>query len=163
MYYLNCFFIYSIIGYIAELIFGLVIGADVKSGILYGPWTFIYGFAAIIIILISDKCFKKLHMNKILETVIIFIILLFSLMTLELLGGYLIEIIFGYSFWNYTDFKFNVGKYTCFEMGLVWSVISILFIYIVRPLFDKFILKIPKWLTFVIGFFFILDVITTFI
>lgn len=163
MYYLNCFFIYSILGYIAEIIFGTVISADVKSGILYGPWTFIYGFASIIIILISEKCFKKLHMNRIVETIIVFLILLISLMTLEWVGGFLIEKIFGYSFWNYDKFKFSIGKYTCLEMGLIWSFISIFFIYVIRPLFDKFILKIPKWLTIVIGFFFILDVIVTFI
>ncbi|MCI9110656.1 MAG: hypothetical protein HFH47_02445, partial [Bacilli bacterium] len=44
------FFVYSILGYILEIIFGFAIGAHVpKSGILYGPWTPIYGIASVFI------------------------------------------------------------------------------------------------------------------
>ena len=62
MYLLNCFFIYSILGYILEMIFGFVIGAHPESGVLYGPWTPIYGIASVLIIIISNKLFKNLHL-----------------------------------------------------------------------------------------------------
>lgn len=162
MYYLNCFFIYSILGFLAEMLFGYAIGADAKSGVLFGPWTPIYGFASILIILISEKLFKNLHMHRLLETIIVFFALFIILMLLEGLGGWLIEKIFGITFWDYTDFNFNIGKYISLEMGLLWAIISIFFIYVVRPVLDDFIIKIPKWLTIVIAILFTLDCVITF-
>ena len=90
MYLLNTFFIYSVIGYIMEIIIGFILGANnPESGILYGPWTPIYGFSSILIILISEKLFKHLHMSRWKETLIVFFIIVFVLMGTEYLGGYL--------------------------------------------------------------------------
>ncbi len=157
MYLLNCFFVYSILGYILEMIFGFVIGANAESGILYGPWTPIYGVASVLIIVISEKMFKNLHMPRWIETIIVAFILTILLMVLEWLGGILIEFIFGFSFWDYSDYKFNFGKYICLEMAFVWAILSVIFIYIIRPFLDRFIKKIPKWLTKVIGILMFID------
>lgn len=160
MYWLNSFFLYSIIGYIMEIAVGFLVGANnPESGILYGPWTLIYGFSSIIIILISEKLFKKIHLNVFLETIIVFLIIIVVLMVIECLGGYLIELVFGFSFWDYTDFRFNLGKYTCFEMGIVWGILGILFIYVLKPFFDIFINKIPKTVTFLLIILVIIDLI----
>lgn len=160
MYFLNSFLVYSILGYIIEIIFAFIIGAhNPESGILYGPWTPIYGFASILIILISEKLFKNLHMKRWKETIIVFFIIILILMVLEIVGGYLIEIIFGFSFWDYSNYKFHIGKYTCLEMGLLWGVMGIVFIYLIRPYLDKYIKKIPKWLTIIITTLFIIDFI----
>ena len=111
MYLLNCFFVYSILGYILEMIFAFAIGAHTpESGILYGPWTPIYGFASILIIIISDKLFKNLHLPRWIETIIVALVLTVVLTGLEWLGGILIEFIFGFSFWDYSDAQFNLGK-----------------------------------------------------
>lgn len=159
MYYINCFLTYSILGFILEMLFGYAIGADANSGILYGPWTFIYGIASILIIIISKKLFRNLHMNRFLETIIVFFVLFIILMFLEWLGGILIEKIFGFSFWDYTNQKFNIGKYTSISMGLLWASVSIIFIYIIHPFLEYYIRKIPKWLTIICLMLFILDLI----
>ena len=160
MYLLNSFFVYSIIGYIMEMTFAIISGVNnPESGVLYGPWTPIYGIASIIIILISEKLFKNLHMDRWKETIIVFIITVPILMFLEWLGGTLIELIFGFTFWDYTDYKFNLGKYTCLEFGLIWGVMGIVFIYIIRPLIDKFVKKIPLWLTITLSTLMIIDLI----
>lgn len=160
MYYINSFFIYSIFGYIMEMIFGIIIGAhNPESGVLYGPWTPIYGFASILIILISEKLFKNLHMKRWKETIIVFFIITITLMLLEWIGGVLIEIIFGFTFWDYTGNRFNLGKYTCLEMGIVWGAMGIIFIYLIRPFLDKYIKKIPFWLTIIMTVLFTLDLI----
>ena len=75
MYLLNCFFVYSILGYFLEMVFGLFVSSHPESGILYGPWTPIYGIASVLIIIISDKLFKNLHLNRIVETIIVFFII----------------------------------------------------------------------------------------
>ncbi|MBR3362920.1 MAG: putative ABC transporter permease [Bacilli bacterium] len=160
MYLLNSFFMYSIIGYIMEILVGFIVGADnPESGILYGPWTPIYGFSSILIILISESLFKKLHLSKWKETIIIFLIIIFVLMGIEYLGGYLIELVFGFSFWDYSNYKFNLGKYTCFEMGIVWGILGVLFIYFFRPFLDKYIKKIPRAVTIILTFLIILDLL----
>ena len=82
---------------------------------------------------------------------------------LEWLGGILIEFFFGYSFWDYTDMKFNFGKYVCLEFALLWSVMINIFIYVIRPFLDNFFKKIPKFITFLLIVFFITDIALTFI
>lgn len=160
MYFLNSFFIYSIIGYIMEMIIGFIMGSNnPESGILYGPWTPIYGFSSVLIIIISEKLFKSLHLSRFKETIIVFLISVFLLMGIEYLGGYLIEVVFGFSFWDYSNFKFHIGKYTCFEMGLVWGILGILFIYVFKPFMDRFINKIPRMVTILLIIFIVFDLI----
>ena len=160
MYFINSFFVYSLLGYIFEMLFGILTGAhNPESGILYGPWTFIYGIASILIILISEKLFKNLHMKRWKETIIVFFIIVPVLMCLEWLGGILIEVIFGFTFWQYNGYTFEVGKYTCLEMGIVWGLMAIIFIYVIRPYLDKYIKKIPKWLTIILIILFVIDFI----
>lgn len=160
MYLLNSFFVYSFIGYIFEIVFGFITGANnPESGVLYGPWTPIYGIAAILIILISERLFRNLHLSRWKETIIVFFIIVPLLMVLEYIGGYLIEIVFGFTFWDYSHYKFNIGKYTCLEIGLIWGIMGILFIYFLRPFLDKYIKRIPKIVSILLTFLFILDLI----
>lgn len=74
MYYLNCFFIYSILGHVLETIISLITKNGFKSGFLYGWWTPVYGIGAITILFISKYLFKNLHMPRIWETVITFFV-----------------------------------------------------------------------------------------
>ena len=143
-----------------EMTIGIIVGSNnPESGILYGPWTPIYGFSSIIIILISERLFKNLHLPRWKETIIVFFITIFVLMGIEYLGGYLIDVVFGFSFWDYSNYKFNIGKYTCFEMGIVWGILGILYIYIFRPFLDKYINKIPRKVTIILTFLIVLDLI----
>ena len=163
MYLLNCFFIYSILGFLAESIISFLFGGSFSSGILFGPWTPVYGLGAVLIIAISEKLFKNLHMHRFIETIIVFFVVAITLSALEWLGGILIEMIFGTTFWDYSDQKFNIGKYISLEMTLLWGVMSIIFIYIIRPILDPLVKKIPKWLTIILSILFIIDIIMTFL
>jgi len=162
MYYINCFFIYSIFGYFIETIISFFLNSSFKSGILYGPWTPVYGIGAVVILFISNYLFKNLHMNRLLETIIMFLVVAIVLSFIEALGGVLIEKIFNITFWDYTSHKFNIGKYISLEMSLVWAISSIIFIYIIHPLFKKLILKIPSWLTIFLIILFLFDSFKTF-
>ena len=142
MYYINCFFIYSIIGFLFEHIIYFLLGHEGDSGILYGPWTPVYGIGILIIILVSNFIFKNLHSSKLLQTLVIFIAVVVLLTTIELLGGILIEKIFKITFWDYSNFKFHIGKYIALEISLAWGLLSIFVVYIIKPLLDKLIFKI---------------------
>ena len=161
MYLLNCFFIYSILGFLLESTFNLIVIHHFKSGILYGPWTPVYGIGAILTIIISNKIFKKLKTTKLKETIIVFLILSVTLTLIEWIGGILIEKIFSIAMWNYKKFNFNIGKYISLEMALIWGIISIILIYFIKPLIDKIENKIPKKLTITLSTLFIIDLIIT--
>lgn len=163
MYYLNCFFIYSILGHIIETLTALITGNGFKSGILTGWWTPVYGIGAVTILFVSEYLFKNLHMHRFWETVIMFFVVAIVLSTLEALGGVLIEKIFGEVFWDYSQQKFHIGHYISLEMTLVWGVASIIFIYIIHPLLKGLIKKIPIWVTIILIVLFLFDCAKTFI
>lgn len=160
MYLINCFFIYSILGFIAEGIFTLITSGHFSSGILYGPWTPVYGFGAILTIVISRKIFKNMHKSRFVETLVTFIILTIVLTLIEWIGGILIENLFHETLWNYKNYKYNIGKYIALEISLLWGIVSILIIYFVKPIIDKLVTKIPKGVTLIITTLFIIDLIT---
>lgn len=161
MYLLNCFFVYSIIGFIIEGLYTLIVSGHFSSGILYGPWTPVYGFGAILTIVISKKIFKNMHKSRFVETIVTFIVLTVTLTFIEWLGGILIENLFHETLWNYKDYKYNIGKYISLEMSLVWGIVSIFIIYFVKPIIDKLEKKIPKFITIIFATLFIIDLITT--
>ncbi len=72
MYYINYFFIYSIFGFLFEMGVDYIRKTFFDSGILYGPWTPIYGIGADIILVLSHYFFQVLHIAKWREIVIVF-------------------------------------------------------------------------------------------
>ena len=163
MYYLTIFFFYSILGYIMETSLSFLMDDGFTSGILYGPWTPLYGFGALIIIFLSKKLFKNLHMNRIIETIIIFLIVTSILTLIEFISGNLIEKILNMVYWDYSDLLLHFGKYICLPISLIWGTLSIIFIYIINPLFRNIINKIPNYVTIIILICFIIDIISTII
>lgn len=158
MYYINVFFIFSIIGHILENF----VYEHVDSGILFGFWTPIYGFGVLLILMINN-ILKKFNINKYIFPIVLFIISAIFLSTLEYIGGIIIEHLFGRVFWDYSYQKFHIGKYTSLRMCLLWGLSSILVVYIIKPILDKFIKKMPKFITYILVFLFIIDLIVTFL
>ena len=156
MYYAKYFFITSILGYIIET----NMCKTYESGILYGPWTPVYGIGTLIIIFFSNKILKKKNIKKITKLILIFAYCFNTLSLAELIGGLLIEKIFGYSFWDYTKYRFNVGKYICLEISLIWGIVSILFQFI-RPIMDIIIKKMPSIVVYLCAFFMYIDIVIT--
>ena len=156
MYYINIFFIFSIFGHILENF----VYKHVDSGILFGFWTPIYG-CGVLLILFINHFLKKFKFNKYLHPIILFITSAIILSTLEYLGGTLIEILYGRVFWDYSNEFLHIGKYTSLKMSLIWGISSILLIYLICPLLDKIIKKIPKFITYILVFLFIIDIIVT--
>ncbi len=163
MYYINCFFIYSILGYLLETAISLITKNGFKSGVLSLPWTPIYGIGALIILFTSSYLFKNLHMNRVIETIIVLFVVSIVLSFFEALAGVLTEKIFGVVFWDYENQKYNIGHYISLEITLVWFVASLIFIYVIHPLLKNLIKKIPVWLTVILIILFLYDSIKTFI
>ena len=59
--------------------------------------------------------------------------------------------------------QYNIGHYISLEISNIWGLAGIVVIYILKPLIDKVIKKIPKWLTYILMVLFITDSILTLI
>ena len=164
MYYLDMFFICSMLGYVMETFFKLFFFKSMNNGILFGPWIPIYGFGAIIIVFITDYVFKKSGLSRLKREVKIIITVLLSVLILTFMewsAGNLIELLWGKVFWDYSDLKYNFGHYIALEISLVWGVFILIFMYGLRPLIDKFIKKIPRFISYLVLVLFIIDCIIT--
>lgn len=160
MYFLNYFFVSSILGFLFESFFYITFNWEGNSGYLFGPWTPVYGIGSVIIIFIYNFLNKKIK-NKLVKFITFFLSISIILSIIEFIGGTLIENIFHEVFWDYSDHLLNIGKYVSIEMGLIWGIISTLFIYLIKPFLDKYIVYIPKGLSYILVILFIIDNIAT--
>lgn len=154
MYYINVFFLYSIVGHILENL----LYRDIDSGFLYGYWTPVYGIGAIVIIIIY-KYINKLNLNKLLRILSLFCFSTVILTIMEYVGGVFIESTLGRIFWDYG----NNLKYISFKMSIIWGICSLLFVYIIHPIINNLIKKIPKYITYILVLLLLFDLIYTFI
>ena len=111
--------------------------------------------------LLSNKIFESLHLNKVVETIIVFVVITIVLTILEWLGGILIEKLFHITFWDYSNYKYHIGKYISLSMSLIWGLGSIFLIYCVKPWISDYINKIPKSISIILIILFIIDIIVT--
>lgn len=162
MFYLNIFFIYSFLGFLFENILNIFLLSNFNSGILYGPWTFIYGIAIFIVMFIA-KFLKKFKLKKVYEIILFYLISCFLMTLIEFSGGFLIEKLFHVVYWDYTNLTFNFGSYIALETTLFWGLFATLINYLVVKKINKLAVKIPKFMTIIFSILFIIDIIITFI
>ena len=158
-YYINMFFICSFFGYVMETILKTFFFKGMNNGILFGPLIPVYGLGAVLIIFIMRFVFNRLNISRWIKVILLFVCSMIILTVLELVGGMLIEEFTGKIFWDYSFLKFNIGHYIALEISLVWGVFSLVFVYILKPLVDKIIKKIPRWVTILVLVLFFVDVI----
>lgn len=162
MYYVNIFFVFSFVGFLFENFINIFFNDNFNSGILYGPWTFIYGIGALLIVVLN-KFLAQYHLKK-WQEVLIFYIGITILMTLvEFGGGMLIETIFHRTYWDYTNMRFNYGKYICLEVSLLWGLLATMINYFALPWVNNVVKKIPFWVSIIFIILFILDIVFTLI
>ena len=118
-----------------------------NNGILYGPWIPVYGFGITLSSFVTNKIFKSRKFNNPSKIIISFLILFTTITIVEELGGLLIEAVFNKTFWSYKSKKFNIGPYISLEMSLLWSFLSLLFVWELKPLLDIYIKKIDNNIT----------------
>lgn len=160
MYYLNNFLFFSILGHVFESIMFLILNNNGYSGIFFGPWTPVYGLGIIIIILIN-KFIDKYNINLAAKIIISFFTYAIFLSLIEYIGGISIEIFFHKVFWDYSHQRFNIGKYISLEMACLWGMVSCIYLFVFKKLIDKFLKKIPNYISWALFIIFICDVIAT--
>ena len=162
MYYVNIFFIFSFIGFLFENVLNIFTNDNFNSGVLYGPWTFIYGIGVLLMVIVY-KFLQQFHLKKWKEVVLFYIIITIVMTLVEFSGGMLIETIFHRTYWDYTNMRFNYGNYICLEVSLAWGLLATFITYLVLPFINKIEKKIPWFVSVGLIILFIVDIIFTLI
>lgn len=156
MYNINIFLFYSIFGNMFERILMYFKHTDYVSGFMGTIFTPIYGIAVLVILCIHNRI--KID-NKFFKILVEFLIYVVVLSMLEFIGGVLIEKVFNKVYWNYSKYKYNLGKYICLEVSMLWGVLSLWIVYLIHPLFKKIERFIPRFVTVGLSIFFIINLV----
>lgn len=123
------FFFYSIVGWIVEIIDCFIYEKKfVNRGFLIGPYCPIYGFGCtfITICLSGTEEFVSLFLKSALICSV-----------LEYFTSYIMEKIFKYRWWDYSNRKFNINGRICLETTIPFGLGACLIIKIINPILFK--------------------------
>ena len=131
--YLWYVIIFSMVGLLAEFIYGFVI---TKKGFILGPLAIIYGMVAGIDIAVLKK--YKGHKVK------LFILGAVLVTAIQYAISFLFEGILRATFWNYSEIKFNLNGRACVLTSILWGILTVIVIEFVQKWLDKILDKKPK-------------------
>ena len=134
--YFLLFFIYSILGWIMEVLNALIIEKKfVNRGFLIGPYCPIYGFGVLMLTLLLRK-----YEEDIIAT-FVFSILICGI--LEYFTSYFLEKIFHARWWDYSNRKYNINGRVCLENLVIFGIFGCFILYIANPFFISVLEKLP--------------------
>lgn len=151
------FFIYSFIGWLAEVSEGVINRRDlVNRGFLIGPYCPIYGFGGLAI-----TFFLKKYEN---DFIVLFVMGSLICSILEYFASLILEKIFNTRWWDYRDKKIHLNGRVCIEVMILFGIASLLFMKVVNPIIYKALLmpnKLKITLAIFMVIFFVTDIIIT--
>jgi uncharacterized membrane protein len=159
------FALYSFIGWVMETIFASALQRKfINRGFLIGPFTPIYGFGAILIIL-SLGWISISAQNTLILLISNLLISTLLVTALEFITGFVLEKIFHAKWWDYSENFLNLKGYICLKYSLLWGILAFLLIQIVHPVIEQFIYLIPestkRYVAVFFVIYFILDTIVS--
>lgn len=138
------FIVGSIFGCYYEMVLNLVRHAiynheffwETRSGVLYGPFSVIYGLGAVLMVLLLAR--KKFSWWQ--------IVVLGGLVggAFEFTAGLFQEIVSGTRSWDYSSHWLNFGGRTSFFIMLGWGLACLILVRVVFPPCCRLVDKIPK-------------------
>ena len=137
------FIVYSVIGYIAEVIFVSILQKKiVNRGFLCGPICPIYGLGAVAMII-----FLRRYVH---DYIALFVFGALIASTLEYFVGFVLEKIFHNKWWDYSENKFNLNGRICLTNTVLFGLGSVALLEFIHPFVSKYILRFsPKVLTII--------------
>ncbi len=152
---------YSIFGFIYETTLKYIFSFNYDSGILYGPYTLLYGVCITLMFMIFDYIKKHSKFKKIFVIFIYFLLSFIIITAIEFITGYTLEKLFNLVYWNYKECPLHIGKYISIPTSLFWSIGIILIYHFIKPITDKLYLKTNKKIIIIVGIIIIIDFILT--
>ena len=169
--YFLYFMMYSVIGWCYEVFLEVVVyrWGFSNRGVLFGPYCIVYGFGALLLIILLTKLKKKkIKLKNInITPVIMFISIIFITTITELIASYIMEFTSGNWLWDYTRFNFNFEGRVALNPSIRFGIGGMIFLYVLQPLFEKVIKilsnKKINIISLIVGVIFAIDLIYTFI
>lgn len=146
-YYEICidFLVYSFLGWVLEVVFHAAkLGKIVNRGFLNGPVCPVYGFGMVGLLMLLRSTSPADAIEDTNVFVLFFICMLFG-SAVELLAGWLLDVIFHMRWWDYSDEPFNLHGYICLRFSLLWGLGGIVVIGMLYPMLSNITTaKIPQ-------------------
>lgn len=157
--YFLLFLIYSIIGWLIEVInVSWIEKRFVNRGFLMGPYCPIYGVGGLLCYLLLRKYLD--------DPLALFMmsILIFSI--LEYVTSYLMEKLFKARWWDYSNKKYNINGRICLETMIPFGLLGCFAMYVLNPILINMLEAIPNIvsiiLSIVLFIWFMIDVCISF-
>ncbi len=137
MFYL--FLFASLVGWIFEGCFSLIVHGTLinHSALVIGPINACYGICACALTYLlyryKDKSYTKL-----------FLISFFLGSLLEYVMSLGMELVVGFSAWDYSGMFLNINGRVCLAMSIIWGFLGIVWIKFIYPHFENFINKFNR-------------------
>ncbi len=112
---------------------------QIRAGLLWGPFSPIYGFGAVILSLILNRFYKA-------PAILIFLMSAVVGGAFEYAVSWFLEFAFGAVAWDYTGRFLNIGGRTDFMFMCMWGVLGVVWIKLLLPWLIGLVNKIPwQW------------------
>lgn len=150
----SVFTVGSVAGYIAEMLWCMLTNQVIESrqGMVFGPFSQIYGIAAVLLTLLIDKDSSKLK---------IFLISAAVGGAYEYLCSYIQERLFGTVSWDYGDSFLSIGGRTSLVFCVFWGAMGLFLIKYLNPALSSVLSRVRgnglTILTAAVTVFFILN------
>lgn len=129
---LGYFIIYSFLGYIVEVLYGMITKGVIESrqSFLYGPFCGIYGLGAILMILPFKKHNKVNNMQLFLGSAAIGCLV-------EYFISWFGETFLHIKWWDYSNYFLNINGRVCLYFGIFWGILGIWLVRKLNPRVDE--------------------------
>ena len=142
------FMIYSVIGWIYEVFLEVVVyrWGFTNRGVLFGPYCPVYGFGAIIFVLLIYNHIKDLKGKKrIISIPLVFLACMVIATLLELFTSYLCEFFMGSWPWQtYKDYAINFQGRIALSPSIRFGIGGVVFLYLIQPLLELMTKKLGE-------------------
>lgn len=137
------FVIGALVGDIVETVYHYMVEVpgefQIRAGLLWGPFSPIYGFGAVILSLILNRFYKA-------PVVITFLVSAVVGGAFEYFVSWFLEFAFGAVAWDYTGRFLNIGGRTDFMFMCMWGVLGVVWIKLILPGIISVMNKVPwQW------------------
>ena len=165
--YLIYFFLYSVLGWIYEVVLEVFIyrWGFSNRGALTGPYCVIYGFGALIfLILLKDFKKKRIGPGSLnLTPLFVFLAIILIATTVELIGSYIMEFTQGGWMWDYSEYFCNFQGRIALNPSIRFGIGGMVILYVLQPAFEKLTGKLSNaaiWrIGIVIACIFVIDTV----
>lgn len=129
--------IYSFLGWCLEILFAALAKRKfMNRGLLNGPFCPLYGCVMVFVLIFFQGLREHTFFLLVACTVTVGI--------MEFAAGAVMEKIFKRKWWDYSEYKYNVGGYVSIPFTLLWGVGAVVAVKFLQPLLEKFVQWLPS-------------------